>query len=197
MKKTIRVLGIETSCDETAAAVVDVHRQQRRAAAGQQGFSFRVFSNVVASQVKIHAKYGGVVPEVAAREHVTAMLPVVQAACAEIRNPKSEIRKRPWGGTQYQDSFDAIAVTSGPGLITSLGVGVETARSLAYAWGKPLIAVNHIEGHVLSSLLSETRGNPKSETRVSRPRAHRLGWPHRAPAHARVGEVHVHWCDAG
>ena len=178
----VRVLGIETSCDETAAAIVDV-RGQVSGVRGQ--VSFDVQSNVVASQVRTHAKYGGIVPEVAAREHVAAMLPVVQAACAEIRNPppkadpplaeKSEIRKRPWDGTRYQDSFDAIAVTTGPGLITSLTVGAETARTLAYAWEKPLIAVNHIEGHVMSALLPNpplrVRGG-QGELRVARNPSH-------------------------
>ena len=129
----MRILGIETSCDETAAAVIEVHRQQ-----------FTVHSNIVASQIKIHAKTGGVVPEVAARAHVEAILPTVKLAMqnAECRmqNPGSDI--------------DAIAVTAGPGLMTSLLVGVEVARTLSVLWKKPLIAVNHLAGHVYANWLN-------------------------------------------
>lgn len=141
-QQTPRVLGIETSCDETAAAVIDVRGNRRTR------FVFDVRSNVVASQVAIHAKYGGVVPEVAAREHVTVIIPTIERA---LRGVSAE-------------TIDGIAVTVGPGLITSLMVGAETARSLAYAWGKPLIAVNHIEGHVVSSLLPSTRKNAERRT---------------------------------
>lgn len=146
IKRSLRVLGIESSCDETAAAVVEVQRPLP----GTRGASFNFFvrSSVVASQVKIHAQYGGIVPEVAAREHVVKMIPVIGAAISAA-TPASR-----------SSSIDAIAVTAGPGLMTSLAVGVETARTIAYAWEKPLIAVNHIEGHVLSSLLSSTR-NPQ------------------------------------
>ncbi|MBI4142712.1 tRNA (adenosine(37)-N6)-threonylcarbamoyltransferase complex transferase subunit TsaD, partial [Candidatus Uhrbacteria bacterium] len=171
MRRThICVLGIESSCDETAAAVVDVHRQQRRTAAGQQGFSFRVLSNVVASQVSIHAQYGGVVPEVAAREHVTSIIPVVAAAMTGSSKPTAASRKHndtdglriEAVGLRLANAIDAIAVTAGPGLITSLAVGVDTARTLAYAWKKPLIAVNHIEGHVVSSVLPHTQANDQA-----------------------------------
>ncbi|MDP3771629.1 MAG: tRNA (adenosine(37)-N6)-threonylcarbamoyltransferase complex transferase subunit TsaD, partial [bacterium] len=174
-KRTIRVLGIESSCDETAAAVVEIADSRKPIADSRGRFSFRVRSSVIASQVKIHAKYGGVVPEVAAREHVEKIMPVIERA---MRNalplslplPRGGGEKRREGAVLTRHAsrptpppIDAIAVTSGPGLITALSVGAETARTLAYAWGKPLIAVNHIEGHVLSSLLSETRGNPKLE----------------------------------
>lgn len=115
------VLGIETSCDETAAAVVKL-----------AGGKLTVLSQVVASQAKLHAKFGGVVPEVAARKQVEAMIPVL--AEAKI-NPKK---------------IDAIAVTKGPGLVTSLGVGVETAKALSIAWQKPLIPVNHVLAHLYS-----------------------------------------------
>ncbi|MDO8598734.1 MAG: tRNA (adenosine(37)-N6)-threonylcarbamoyltransferase complex transferase subunit TsaD [bacterium] len=150
--RTIRVLGIETSCDETAAAVVDV------ASASSEQFAFRVRSNVVASQVAIHAKYGGIVPEVAAREHVAVIIPVIAAAMTESHNQTATSRKRnDTDGLQLSSMIDAIAVTAGPGLMTSLMVGAETARTLAYAQEKPLIAVNHIEGHVLSSVLQSGR----------------------------------------
>ena len=115
-------LGIETSCDETAAAVL-----------GPDG---GVLSNVVHSQIPIHAKYGGVVPELASRNHVMAAVPVVAQALQEA-DVKAE-------------SLDLVAVTVGPGLVGSLLVGVETAKMLAYIHDHPLIGVHHIEGHILS-----------------------------------------------
>lgn len=126
----MKILGIETSCDETAAAVLEIKNRQ-----------WEIRSNVVSSQVKIHAKYGGIVPEVAAREHVTAMIPIINKALrrAKIVDPFKEI--------------DLIAVTKGPGLVSSLLVGVGTARTLSYFWDKPLIGVNHLAGHIYSSLL--------------------------------------------
>ncbi|MEK7122893.1 MAG: tRNA (adenosine(37)-N6)-threonylcarbamoyltransferase complex transferase subunit TsaD [Patescibacteria group bacterium] len=119
----MRILGIESSCDETAAAVLEERRGR-----------FFLKSGVIASQVAIHAQTKGVVPEVAARNHVKAILPVIAGALGKQR-------------------FDAIAVTSGPGLVTSLSVGVHTARTLSYLWRTPLVAVNHIEGHLYSSWL--------------------------------------------
>ena len=121
------VLGIETSCDETAVGIVADGR--------------RLLANVVASQAAIHARYGGVVPEVASRHHLEAMLPVVRAALAEARCRPADL--------------DAVAVTAGPGLAGSLLVGLNTAKALAYAWSKPLIAVNHLEGHVYANWLLE------------------------------------------
>ena len=100
-----------------------------------------MLSNVVASQAAIHARYGGVVPEVASRHHIEAMLPVVKAALAEAKC-------RP-------DDLDAVAVTAGPGLAGSLLVGLNTAKALAYAWDKPLIGVNHLEGHIYANWLPE------------------------------------------
>ncbi|MDP2708869.1 MAG: tRNA (adenosine(37)-N6)-threonylcarbamoyltransferase complex transferase subunit TsaD [bacterium] len=119
------ILGIETSCDETAASVVE-----------GRGDKLKVLSNVVSSQIEIHQKYGGVVPEVAAREHVLNILPVVNEALIKVKK------------------IDAIAVTIGPGLVTSLLVGVETAKTLAYAWNKPVVAVNHIAGHVYANFIN-------------------------------------------
>lgn len=119
------ILGIETSCDETAASIVR-----------GTGEKIEVLSNVVSSQIEIHKKYGGVVPEVAAREHVLNILPVVNEAIKGIKK------------------IDAIAVTVGPGLITSLLVGVETAKTLAYAWKKPVVALNHIEGHIYANFIN-------------------------------------------
>ncbi len=121
----MNILGIETSCDETAAAVVT---------GGQ-----RVRSSVVSSQIARHQTYGGVVPELAARGHITAIIPVVRAALAEAGLDRSGI--------------DAIAVTEGPGLAGSLLVGVNVAKTLSYAWDRPLVAVNHLESHVYANWL--------------------------------------------
>jgi N6-L-threonylcarbamoyladenine synthase len=126
------ILGIESSCDETAAAVVR---------SGEQ-----VISNVVLSQIATHRPYGGVVPELASREHLRAILPVVRTALAE-------------AGRNYE-SVDAIAVTCGPGLAGALLVGISFAKALAFALDKPLIAVNHLEGHIHAVLLEERqKGN--------------------------------------
>jgi len=121
------ILGIESSCDETAAAVVE------RGA--------RTLSSVVASQITTHAKYGGVVPELASREHLRAIVPVVRTALAE-------------AGVNLAD-LDAIAVTNGPGLAGALLVGITYAKALAFAQDLPLIAVNHLEGHIHAVLLNQ------------------------------------------
>ena len=121
------ILGIETSCDETAAAVVE------RGA--------RILSSAVASQIATHAPYGGVVPELASREHLRAIVPVVREALAR--------------AAITLDDLDAIAVTSGPGLAGALLVGITYAKALAFAQGIPLIAVNHLEGHIHAVLLRE------------------------------------------
>lgn len=122
----MNILGIETSCDETAAAVVHEGRWVR--------------SNVIASQTELHARYGGVVPELASRQHITAIIPAVRAALEE-----SELD---------QEQIDAIAVTEGPGLAGALLVGVNVAKTLAFSWRKPLIPVNHLEGHIYSNWLA-------------------------------------------
>ncbi len=128
----VYILGIESSCDETAAAVVR---------SGEQ-----LLSNVVFSQIATHQQYGGVVPELASREHLRAILPVVRKALAD-------------AGQTYQ-SVDALAVTQGPGLPGALLVGVSYAKALAFALDKPLIAVNHLEGHIHAVLLEEKqKGN--------------------------------------
>jgi len=126
------ILGIESSCDETAAAVVR---------SGEQ-----IVSNAVFSQIATHKPYGGVVPELASREHLKAIIPVVRKALAD-------------AGRDYQ-SIDALAVTQGPGLAGSLLVGISYAKALAFALDKPLIAVNHLEGHIHAVLLEERqKGN--------------------------------------
>ena len=121
----MRILGIETSCDETAAAVVEDGRV--------------ILSSVVASQLATHGKYGGVVPELASREHLRAIVPVVRLALEQ-------------AGTSLDD-LAAVAVTEGPGLVGSLLVGMTYAKSICFARGLPLIGVNHIEGHIHAVVL--------------------------------------------
>src|SRR6516162_8760456 len=123
------VLGVETSCDETAAAVVED--------------GCRVRADVVASQILVHAEYGGVVPEVASRQHVATIAPVLRRAVAD-------------AGVGF-DGLDGIAVTCGPGLVGALLVGVETAKALAYALGKPLVGVNHLAGHLAAVFLEDPK----------------------------------------
>jgi len=131
------ILGIESSCDETGAAVVRSGRE--------------ILSNVVASQIATHQAYGGVVPELASREHLRAIVPVVRQALTE--------------ANQTYESVDAIAVTQGPGLAGALLVGISFAKALAYALEKPLIAVNHIEGHIHAVLLEHVRNGTAAELR--------------------------------
>ncbi|MBZ5576586.1 MAG: tRNA (adenosine(37)-N6)-threonylcarbamoyltransferase complex transferase subunit TsaD [Acidobacteriia bacterium] len=129
----MRILGIESSCDETAAAVVEDGE--------------KILSSVVASQMSTHGKYGGVVPELASREHLRAIVPVVREALEQ-------------AGARMND-LAAIAATAGPGLVGSLLVGLTYAKSLSFASGLPLIAVNHIEGHIHAVILEARRaGTP-------------------------------------
>jgi N6-L-threonylcarbamoyladenine synthase len=139
------ILGIESSCDETAAAVVR---------SGEQ-----VVSNVVASQIAMHQPYGGVVPELASREHLRAIVPVVRQALSEANHTYS--------------SVDAIAVTQGPGLAGALMVGISYAKALAFALDKPLIAVNHLEGHIHAVLLDLRQNNNKQQQKGN----HELQFP--------------------
>lgn len=132
----MRVLGIETSCDETAAAVVEDGR--------------RLLSNVVASSMDLHAAYGGVVPEIAARSHIEAIIPVISEALDTAFPDLAGQREKQW------QQIDAIAVTYGAGLGGSLLIGVLTARSLAIAYGKPLYAINHVEAHLYANFLTQT-----------------------------------------
>src|SRR5215469_8627494 len=117
---SVRILGIESSCDETAAAVVADGRE--------------ILSSVVASQIDIHRKYGGVVPELASREHLRRILPVVSEALEQARLKPTDL--------------DAIGVTQGPGLVGSLLVGITYGKALAETLEKPLVSVNHLEGHI-------------------------------------------------
>jgi N6-L-threonylcarbamoyladenine synthase len=130
------ILGIESSCDETAAAVV------------RNGTD--VLSNIVASQMQMHALYGGVVPELASREHLRNITPVVREALAK-------------ANVTYED-LDAIAVTAGPGLAGALLVGISFAKSLAFALGKPLLAINHLEGHIHAVLMQSPKDQADEKT---------------------------------
>ena len=123
----MRVLGIETSCDETGIAVFD----------DEQG----LLSHALYSQVKLHADYGGVVPELASRDHVRKIIPLIKQALKEANSTV--------------DDIDGIAFTKGPGLIGALLVGACVGRSLAYSWGKPAIGVHHMEGHLLAPMLED------------------------------------------
>ena len=129
--KTI-ILGIESSCDETAAAVTADGRE--------------VLSNIIASQIDVHAVFGGVVPEIASRHHLTAINGIVDAALREAGVPADEI--------------DAIAVTKGPGLVGAVLIGLATAKATAYALGCPLIGVHHIKGHICAALLEHPELEP-------------------------------------
>lgn len=126
MAKDVYILGIESSCDETAAAVVKNGRE--------------CLSNVIASQIEIHRRFGGVVPEIAGRNHLSAVMPVIDEALRVAGIP--------------QERLDAVAVTYGAGLIGCLLVGVSAAKAFAYALGKPLVKVNHIEGHIAANFLA-------------------------------------------
>jgi len=131
----MKILGIETSCDETAASIIEVKNNK-----------IKIISNIVSSQIDIHKKYGGVVPEVAAREHVLNILPVINEALNEAGIKSEEAKKK----------IDTLAVATGPGLITSLITGVETAKTLAYSWNTPVVSVNHIEGHIYANFIDNS-----------------------------------------
>lgn len=135
----MKILGIETSCDETSCAVVED--------------GYKVLSNVIFSQVDMHAKTGGVVPEVAAREHILKIIPVLDEALVKAKVSRDEI--------------DAVAVTKGPGLISSLIIGTETASVISYLKEKPLIPVHHIVGHVYANFLNSS--NEDAEPKIEFP----------------------------
>ncbi|MAF85818.1 MAG: tRNA (adenosine(37)-N6)-threonylcarbamoyltransferase complex transferase subunit TsaD [Dehalococcoidales bacterium] len=128
----MKILGIETSCDETAAAVVED--------------GDKILSNQIASQVEIHARYGGIVPEVASRQHILSIIPIIEQAMTEA--------KADW------DDLGGIAVTMGPGLAGSLLVGVNMAKSVALARGLPVTGVNHLEGHIYANWLTDHSVKP-------------------------------------
>ncbi len=180
----MKILAIETSCDETAIAIVE-------AKGGVKIPSFHILSNIVASQVKLHAKFGGVVPNLAKREHQRNLVPVLLQALevAGLTNntlPASQAKRGEHITSLHSilereselfthsekhilnlkpPAIDAIAVTVGPGLAPALWVGVNFAKALAFLWRKPIIPVNHMEGHIASVLLREERRNLKHEIR--------------------------------
>lgn len=135
----MKILGIETSCDETSVAVIEGRNDK-----------FIIIENIVSSQIKLHQKTGGVVPEVAARAHLEKLLPIIKQ-CSK----KAKFDFKTGRG------IDAITIASGPGLITALLVGVETAKTLSYIWNKPIVAVNHMAAHIYSSLLPINNIQPK------------------------------------
>ncbi len=124
----MRILGIETSCDETAVAIYDSERG--------------LLAHRLYSQVPLHAKYGGVVPELASRDHVQKLLPLIEAVLADSGSKPTDI--------------DGVAYTAGPGLVGALLVGASVARSLAFAWSRPALGVHHLEGHLLAPMLEDT-----------------------------------------
>lgn len=141
----MKILGIETSCDETSAAIIEA----------KENANVTLLSNIVASSLSLHAKTGGIIPEVAAREQIKYIIPVIQQALKEAYGfPFDTIDT-----SLASDTFpiDAIAVTVGPGLIGSLLVGVETAKTLAYVWKKPLIPVNHLLGHIYANWITKKK----------------------------------------
>jgi len=123
----MKILGIESSCDDTSVALVEITDEK-----------IEILAEKTASQIEIHKKYGGVVPEIAGRKHAEQITPVVEKIMHDFEKP------------------DVIAVTSGPGLITGLIVGVETAKTLSYLWDIPIISMNHIEGHIHSVLIQNS-----------------------------------------
>jgi N6-L-threonylcarbamoyladenine synthase len=131
----IKILGIETSCDETAVGVVEDGRRLR--------------SNIIASQVELHSRYGGVVPEVASRQHIRDMVPTLETSLA--------------GSGIALEDVDVVAATYGPGLAGSLITGLNTAKALAFVLGVPLIGVNHLEGHIYASWLLDRPGSPAED----------------------------------
>src|SRR3989344_3605355 len=137
------ILGIETSCDETAASIISADKKRLKA-----------LSNTVSSQVKLHSKWGGVVPNLAAREHLKNIIPVLKTAFAEAGKKPREI--------------DLIAVTQGPGLIPALHIGADAARILSYVWKKPLLGIHHIEGHIYANFIFDKIGGISNfEFRIS------------------------------
>jgi len=129
----MRILAIESSCDDTAAAVIEANQS-----------SISIVSSVISSQIPLHQKFGGVVPELAAREHVGNILPVINEALMQAG-----------AANNIKNHIEAIAVTTGPGLITSLMVGIETAKTIAHTLSLPLVGVNHIEGHIYANFIGD------------------------------------------
>ena len=139
LNSNMNILGIESSCDETSAAIVNIDAKK-----------VDVLSNVISSQIGIHQQFGGVVPEVAARSHAEHIIPIIDQAMQGLSDSS-------------KDNIDLIAVTRGPGLMTSLLVGIQTAEALGSFWNIPVVGVNHLEGHVLSPLFEHAAYPPKKK----------------------------------
>lgn len=152
MEKALKILAVETSCDETAVAVLLVQPDSLTENTGSdiKIGQVEVLSNVVSSQIKLHAEFGGVVPSLAAREHTKNIKSVFEKSLKEA------------GIKDISEEIDFIAVTRGPGLGPSLLVGISFARTIAWKYDKPLVGVNHMEGHIASNWLSATNGNAKT-----------------------------------
>jgi len=174
----MKILAVETSCDETAIAIADFHRGSRK----NGGIRVRALSHIVSSQVKVHAKFGGVVPNLARREHEKNLVPMLRSALAEAHLLKKShravantpihrcikveeiLQREPNLLRQFKKSIvpltppdiDAIAVTYGPGLAPALWTGVNFSRALAHLWNKPLIPTNHMAGHLYSAFLQKS-----------------------------------------
>lgn len=194
----MRILAIETSCDETAISIIyakgapSLDREKRKNASHKPSIKYRrpqvkILSNIVSSQIKLHAKWGGVVPNLARREHEKNLIPILKKALKEAKILKTSSKVRPWTDfqgvqgrtlekilereTELLNQFskeipkikipkiDVIAVTSGPGLEPALWAGINFAKALAYLWNKPIIPINHMEGHIVASLLNEKNKN--------------------------------------
>lgn len=141
----MKILAIETSCDDTCAAVME---------------NDRILSNIVSSQTDLHAKWGGVVPDIAKRAHIQNIMPVIAESLKHGLNLKSQKNIEDYVNEGIKE-IDYIAVTQGPGLAIALGIGVNTAKELAKKYNKKLIAVNHIEGHMLVNLAKNSKGKPE------------------------------------
>lgn len=171
----MKILAIETSCDETAVAILECSGDEKSA-------HFKVLGNALLSQIEIHKPYGGVFPALAKREHAKNLVPILEAALEEAELLREDtqalpaemhatlttlLEREPGLGEQLFDftsecevpDIDAIAVTAGPGLEPALWVGLNFAKALSLVWQKPLVAVNHMEGHILSALAHEEDGN--------------------------------------
>lgn len=168
------ILGIETSCDETAAAILQ-----------KSGDQITILSNIVASSASLQSKYGGIIPEQAAREQIKSIIPVIEEAIlvAKLSSYQAIKQKNSIAASLHSSiaRIDAIAVTCGPGLISSLLVGVETAKTLSLIWQKPLIPINHLIGHFYANWITEVsrgdsrRGAPMSPRSDGLERGGRLG----------------------
>ena len=155
-KEKIKILAVETSCDETAAAVITAAATKLRMNHESTNEQPIILSNIVSSQVDLHAKTGGVVPEVASRAHIESIMPVVEEALEEsVVSGQWSVEKttihKPQTTNDLLSQITHVAVTSGPGLIGSLLVGFNAAKTIAYAKNLPFFPINHIEGHIYSA----------------------------------------------